>query len=397
MKNDFRTMMLIVLCGVLSWSLAASAALSNDLPVTGLAFSPDGKSLAAAIYSNQPRGPVMVWNVEDWSVRFIHRPPKGSVDVAFSTDSKLLAHGMRNGNIGILRVSTGEMVRKIDAHTSEVSGVAFVPGDNHLISCSKDRTIKLWDVDEGKLVREFEGHSDAVSCVAVSPDGQKMLSSSHDKEARLWDLSTGQVIEIFSSGMFIVRRVRFSSDGKFFVMSAYDGTSRIRETATGTLRAKLSGSNCADLSIDNRLAATCDHSSIAKVFAIDLEQPTDEQRQRFDHLIEEFKDDHYGIREAAMTEIGKMSMRMEPLVRAAMTSADAEVRVRTRRLRNQLLAPEPIVKLKGHSGDLRIVRFSPDGRLLATACLGGDVKVWDSQTYSELVTLQATPPEDENE
>src|SRR5260370_1055354 len=45
---------------------------------------------------------------------------------------------------------------------------------------------------------------------------------------------------------------------------------------------------------------------------------------------------------------------------------------------------QPVLTLKGHLGTVWSVCFSPDGRRLASACLDHTVKVWDSATGQEV-------------
>lgn len=163
---------------------------------------------------------------------------------------------------------------------------------------------------------------------------------------------------------------------------------RIRETATGRLRAMVpGGERLADMTSDNKRVVTSGNGSTAEVFAVEPHEPTADEQKRIAALIEQLTGDRYDVREAADAALAKIGMLAEPQLRAASDHRDAEVRVRCRRLRERVLAPAPVVRLRGNRGDVEVVCFSPDDRLIATACRGGDIKIWDAGNYGEIMTL----------
>jgi WD40 repeat protein len=293
--------------------------------------------------------------------------------------------------VGLIDVASGELARDWEAHANTVFCVAFTPDGKSLLSSSVDRTIKLWDLDDGSLEHTFEGHADQVDGIAVSPDGSLLLSGGNDRRSRLWDLGTREVKQVFEPRASIVRRVAFSPDGRFFLTSAWDAAVRIRDTGTYELRAHVrGGSDCARLTTDNRLLATTGSGTTAEVFEIDLDAPAGEREQLVRRLIRQLDDEDYDVREAASQAIIEIGLAAEPLLREALRSSSAELRMRSRRLRQRVMSPDPIAKLRGHAGDVEFVCFSPDDKLLATGCRGGDVKIWSVPEFKELRTLHAT-------
>jgi WD40 repeat protein len=149
------------------------------------------------------------------------------------------------------------------------------------------------------------------------------------------------------------------------------------------------------LAPDNRTLAVCSHDPTVRLFELDLRGPTPEEARRIKQLIAQLDLDDYHRREAAGRELRKIGMVAEPLLRQAMTSKSAEVRIRARRLRDRIRSPQPTAVLKGHPGDVEALQFSPDGKLVASGDKTGVVKLWDVAGRKEIATL-TLPPGGEN-
>ena len=73
--------------------------------------------------------------------------------------------------------------------------LAFSADGKHLLSGSKDRSLRLWDVARGKKVQTFAGHDNWVTAAALSADGKYVLSLSDDCSAKLWDAAEGEELD----------------------------------------------------------------------------------------------------------------------------------------------------------------------------------------------------------
>lgn len=65
----------------------------------------------------------------------------------------------------------------------------------HLLTCSLDNTIKLWDVESGKCIRTQFGHIDGVW--SISSDTFRIVSGGHDRLIKVWDLQNGKCLHTF--------------------------------------------------------------------------------------------------------------------------------------------------------------------------------------------------------
>jgi WD40 repeat protein len=146
--------------------------------VHGLAFSPDGVYLAAALESQG----LVIWEAATGKrVRVLPGSPPA---VAFAPDGRRLAVA---GPERLLDLDTGREVAAFQGHAAMVVSIAFSSDGRRLATGSRDGTVKVWDAAEGRELLTLKGHTDWVESVAFSPDGKRLASGSRDGTVKVWD------------------------------------------------------------------------------------------------------------------------------------------------------------------------------------------------------------------
>ena len=75
--------------------------------------------------------------------------------------------------------------------------------------------IYLWDLKHSEIPRQFIGHTDHVWTLAFSPDSKKLVSGAGDKTARIWDIETGtEITQLPLEKPFTPMALAFSPCGK---------------------------------------------------------------------------------------------------------------------------------------------------------------------------------------
>ena len=92
-----------------------------------------------------------------------------------------------------IRVSlpSGNVLRTLKGHNSQVLSVCVSPDSKHIESGSTDCTVRIWLLADGSAIRTLKGHTGYVNSVCVSPDGEHIVSGSDDRTVRVWRLADG--------------------------------------------------------------------------------------------------------------------------------------------------------------------------------------------------------------
>jgi WD40 repeat protein len=166
-----------------------------------------------------------------WNVTGVAVTPDGKRAVSASADCTLI----------VWNLETGVHLRRLLGHPGGVNGVAVTPDGRCAVSAATDKTLKVWDLETGVVLRTMRGHSHAVTSAAVTPDGKCAVSASRDKTLKVWNLETGVALRTLEGHSGCVVGVAVTPDGKRAVSASEDGVLKVWDLETGVALHTLEG------------------------------------------------------------------------------------------------------------------------------------------------------------
>ena len=79
----------------------------------------------------------------------------------------------------------GTLENTFELHTSYVYALVALPDNQHALSGSHDKTVKLFNVNDGAVLRTFPHHTGPVLCLTLLPDGLRFVSGSNHNTAKI--------------------------------------------------------------------------------------------------------------------------------------------------------------------------------------------------------------------
>ena len=345
--------------------------------VSQLAFSPDGTLLVA----NTPNAPLRLWDVNTGkSLKTLTQNARFRGILTFSKDGKTLACQTREGEIELWDVASKTLRTTLGARldskiyqlafSSEIHQLAFSSDSKRVVGANRNGEIRVWDVNTGDELFSFTtGHTQELGALAFSPDSST-LAIGHHGTIQLWDTHnfTHQPIHIHpnTSLMDLV----FSPDNKTltcaerFIFRYEKRDAFVKETVIGKLSLwdTRTGNKVSDLPVEWHKGNLPIPQGKWKT--------TFKERQLGNVV---FSPDGFRLVTALNSDNATKDNRFTIFV--------WEIWEDPNRLSH--------LTLKGHTDTINALTFTPNGKMLASGSDDGTIRLWDSSTGTQLLSLSS--------
>lgn len=185
----------------------------------------------------------------------------------------MVATAGKDGIIKIWNTQAKQCVQTLSGHTDLINRVIWL-GDGLLITCSRDKTVKLWN-STGSQLRSLSNHSHWVNTMDATPYNEasaprRIAAGSEDTTISLYEYPSFDLLKVLTGHQGSITDVRFSPNGKFLASSSYDKSIKIWDAETGNFLASLRGHTAAVYQIiwspDSLLLASAGKDCTVKIW-----------------------------------------------------------------------------------------------------------------------------------
>jgi len=217
------------------WTLPTPVLLTGNAP-SGVAYSPDGKTLAAGGQD------VQLWDAVRRTPIATRPLPAGTITnaIAYSPDGDLIAIARSDGTAWLLNASTLDPIGRPFRMTAtgNAESVAFSPDSRLLATAADDGTVRLWSLADPARPKQLASVHDSgtyVYTVVFAPDGRTVAAASTDNLTRLWDVADPARPVLLGRPLTgpasYVIGLAFSPDSRLLAVGSADKTVRLWNVA----------------------------------------------------------------------------------------------------------------------------------------------------------------------
>ena len=343
------------------------------------AFSPTENKIVIGNYDLT----FSVWNYESWEKEL--SIPYAANALAFSPDGKRIAAA--NTDLRVWDSSTGEELFRATGFTAIVRGIEFSPDGTRIATGSQDGTVIIWDAKTGQRLFSLAGHKGAVNDVSFSrqcvepPEaifewcGVRLATASRDGTAKVWDVSPAGSRELTTLPGF---SGRFQDDTHLYTNRFLDSEYSKLAHQTWNISSNGDSRQISNITLNSAVpivngTASLDGKYLATLYINNRVIVWDTQTGK--------EKSSLFINQTGAVIAHAVSLDGNKILTGA---ADGKVKVW------DVATGMDVLTIAGNVGpDFGSVAFSPDEARIATGgSADGTVKIWDAATGKEIMTLK---------
>jgi RNA polymerase sigma factor (sigma-70 family) len=276
-------------------------------------------------------------------------------------------------------------------HKEGCTCVIFTPDGKQLITAADDGMVRFWSLPGGQENLSFRAADHRVAPLALSPDG-KTLATADEKAVHLWEARSGRELRQIpcAADAQTPAPLVFSADGAILAAVTKDGSIHLYQAATGkerlALPAKAARVCCLAFSADGKSLVSVDGqptaetlhvwelSSGRQIRSVPIQSPNDVR-----------------IRPLALSPDGG-TLAVECVTQEEVRQGAGRLVFSQYRLCLWDVATgRERLRTDGERDVLWAAAFSADGKNVATAGMGKDLRVWDGKTGELRAELEGYP------
>jgi WD40 repeat protein len=367
-------------------------------------------------------GPLRVWSLADGTETVIisgHASRENAI--VWSPDGRRLATSSDDQTLRVWDIKSGSELLRLKGHKAAVTDLAFCPSGDHLFSCGADGAIKVWDATRKREylavgpIMPYRGEPyQRAGRLSFNPDGSILATPQSAQEIALWNPQDAKLIRPLSVSNGPIRAIAFSTNGsqiatvgdlnQFGLCDAVTGQPVV---TFGTQAGNPSGYREAIFSPDSLTLASFSGEPGVSIWDArtgkKVASLVPEESGVSGHVIalayspngRRIASSQYGFgnsicmwNAATYREVwrqvvhgGYDALAFSPDGRFLATGGDQLLDIRDAE------SGEIVQSLPGFPRSICGLAYSPDGGRIASASSDGAVRVWDSVSGQELITL----------
>ncbi|ETO15968.1 mycorrhiza-induced NACHT/WD-repeat protein, partial [Reticulomyxa filosa] len=288
------------------------------------------------------------------------------IRVQYFPDGSKVVSCSNDRTIRVWDVSSGKQLQVLKGNSNSITDAQFSPNDFKTTAYSENNIIQIWDTLSGKQLQMMKGHSGLITGLRFSPDGSKIVSYSEDKSIRIWDVSSGEQIQLCEGHSGTVTGALFSHDGSKIVSRSYDKTVRVWDVMSG-----------------NQLQIIQGHANSATIvqFSPDGSKIVTSSNDQTIRIWNTLSGEHIQSLEGHSGTVTGVQFSSDSL-KLISRSHDKTIRVW------DILSKLQLQKMEGHSGSINDVQFSPDESKIVSCSNDQTIRIWNVSSGKQLQSLE---------